>query len=126
MITELCQEINLKLVQLIATSGYARFKRKTKEARAKIMFQYKIFEWVQQKNIGSLITPELADNIGNRTALVALIQVLEIEMQNRIANSLNHLAEQKHIKQVGIQRMPSSDVNQMFPLDGMCGILERC
>jgi hypothetical protein len=74
--------------------------------------------WVQQKNIGSLITPEIADNVGNRNAVVALIQVLEIEMQNRIANSLNHLAEQKRVKQQeGIQRMPSSDVIQMFGWD---------
>jgi hypothetical protein len=72
---------------------------------------------VQQKNIGSLITPEIADNVGNRTAVVALIQVLEIEMQNRIANSHNHLAEQKHMEQEGIQCMPSSDVNQMFGWD---------
>ena len=102
--SKLCCQINKKLLKLLVKTGEAKCqetrarkskaKKKTGESTKKtakavtkasnVSYEIEVFRLAQQKNLDGLITAEFSASEGERVGVIALIQVLNMEMETKL------------------------------------------
>ena len=86
--TELCQRINLKLVEILQKQGAERAAAENASAKGKVRYHEVIFELLQDAGLGGLAAGRasraggLESCAGHRLGVATLVQVLWLEMED--------------------------------------------
>jgi len=126
--SNLCVNINQKLLELLAEAGEAKCKEsqsrksKTKGDSGKKMamttktsnvsYQTSVFQLAQHDNLNGIICNDLPLAEGERVGIVALIQVLSMEMETKLVTGLKRHAVQHRNNNSNC----TEDDNEKYPL----------
>ena len=108
----LCQQINLKLVNMLAKAGAAKSGAKNDDEKKAVSYQFQIWEMVEKQDLEGLVSETCP--IGDRMGVIALIQILDEAIEQKLWAGMIERAELLRKNSNKEKPFHYRDVNSIF------------
>ena len=108
----LCQQINWKLVNMLAKAGAAKSGAKNDDEKKAVSYQFQIWEMVEKKDLEGLVSDTCP--IGDRMGVIALIQILDEAIEQKLWAGMIERAELLRKNSNKEKPFHYRDVNSIF------------
>ena len=108
----LCQQINWKLVNMLAKAGAAKSGAKNDDEKKAVSYQFQIWELVEKKDLEGLVSDTCP--IGDRMGVIALIQILDEAIEQKLWAGMIERAELLRKNSNKEKPFHYRDVNSIF------------